>query len=232
MTFGQIKTAIENHLIESYKNEKEFKKTMNEFKSNILNSKSMSKLYSVYDQLSTCQGLDESEAKEFLEEGLNVINKILPTIKLPKLVGESKKNNYQNIDTLVYTNNLNLKERVQSKKEIINTLKGKKENIGESIKIPVSSMVKIANQTLENYISNMDEDSKKVFLNVVKSENKDLENQYSNLKESAIKKLKSILTEESEQDLKSKIQETIEKIEGQDFNQINYVKLISLEKNL
>ena len=105
MTFGQIKTAIENHLIESYKSEKEFKKSINEFKSNILNNKSISKLYSVYDQLSTNQGLNESDAKDFLEEGLSVINRILPTVKLPKLAKETTNNNYKNIDTLVYTNN-------------------------------------------------------------------------------------------------------------------------------
>jgi hypothetical protein len=217
MTFGQIKTAIENHLIESYKSEKEFKKSINEFKSNILNNKSISKLYSVYDQLSTNQGLNEGDAKDFLEEGLSVINRILPTVKLPKLAKETTNNNYKNIDTLVYTNNLNLSERVNAKKEIIQILKSEKESLKESIKLPVSSMVKIANQTLENYITNMDEDSKKVFMN---------------LKESTIDKLKTILTNESEQELKSKIQETIEKIQTQDFNQMNYVKLVSLEKNL
>lgn len=232
MTFGQIKTAIENHLIESYKSEKEFKKSINEFKSNILNNKSISKLYSVYDQLSTNQGLNESDAKDFLEEGLSVINRILPTVKLPKLVKETTNNNYKNIDTLVYTNNLNLSERVNAKKEIIQILKSEKESLKESIKLPVSSMVKIANQTLENYITNMDEDSKKVFMNVVKTDSKNLKEDYQNLKESTIDKLKTILTNESEQELKSKIQETIEKIQTQDFNQMNYVKLVSLEKNL
>lgn len=232
MTFGQIKTAIENHLIESYKSEKDFKKSINEFKSNILNNKSISKLYSVYDQLSTNQGLNESDAKDFLEEGISVINRILPTIKLPKLAKETTINNYKNIDTLVYTNNLNLSERVNAKKKIIEILKSKKENLKESIKLPVSSMVKIANQTLENYITNMDDDSKKVFMNVVKSDDKNLKEDYQNLKESTIDKLKTILTNESEEELKSKIQETIEKIKTQDFNQMNYVKLVSLEKNL
>ena len=232
MTFGQIKTAIENHLIESYKNEKDFKKSINEFRSNILNNKSISKLYSIYDQLSTNQGLNENDAKDFLEEGLSVINRILPTIKLPKLAKENTNNNYKNIDTLVYTNNLNLSERVNAKKEIIQILKSKKENLKESIKIPVSSMVKIANQTLENYITNMDEDSKKVFMNVVKTDSKNLIEDYKNLKDSTINKLKTILTNESEEELKFKIQETIEKIQTQDFNQMNYVKLMSLEKNL
>jgi hypothetical protein len=67
---------------------------------------------------------------------------------------------------------------------------------------------------------------------VVKTDSKNLKEDYQNLKESTIDKLKTILTNESEQELKSKIQETIEKIQTQDFNQMNYVKLVSLEKNL
>ena len=59
MTFGTIKSIIENNLLESYKNEKEFKKTLREFKHNVLNNKSMSKAYTLYDQLSTPQGLND-----------------------------------------------------------------------------------------------------------------------------------------------------------------------------
>ena len=39
MTFGKIKSIIENNLLESYKDEKEFKKSLKEFKQNVLNNK-------------------------------------------------------------------------------------------------------------------------------------------------------------------------------------------------
>ena len=84
MTFGQIKSLIEKNLLESYNNEAAFKKSLREFKHNVLNNKSISKVYSLYDQLSTPQGLSESDAKEFIEEGVNLLQRILPTIKLPK----------------------------------------------------------------------------------------------------------------------------------------------------
>ena len=84
MTFGKIKSIIEKNLLESYKNEKEFKKSLREFKHNVLNDRPFSMAYSLYDQLSTPQGLSESDAKEFLQEGVNLLNKLLPSIKLPK----------------------------------------------------------------------------------------------------------------------------------------------------
>ena len=84
MTFGKIKSIIENDLLESYKNEKEFKQSLKEFRQNVLNNKNMSKLYSLYDQLTTPQGLNESDAKDFLEEGISLIQKLVHQLKHQK----------------------------------------------------------------------------------------------------------------------------------------------------
>ena len=152
MTFGKIKSIIENNLIESYKNEKDFKKSIREFKHNILMNKQMSKVYALYDQLSTPQGLNESNAKEFLEEGVNLIQKLLTNIKLPKTLLETIENKYSDLDTIIYSNKLNISERIQSKKNVINILMSDNNLVKESINIPIKSMVNIANQTLSNYI--------------------------------------------------------------------------------
>ena len=108
MTFGTIKSIIENNLLESYKDEKEFKKSLREFKHNVLSDKSMSKAYALYDQLSSAQGLSEETAKEYLEEGVNLLQKILPNIRLPKSTSNSVNNKYSDIDALVYTSKLDL----------------------------------------------------------------------------------------------------------------------------
>lgn len=231
MTFGQIKSLIEKNLLESYKSETEFKKSLREFKQNVLNNKSISKVYNLYDQLSTPQGLSESEAKEFIEEGVNLLQRILPSIKMPKSFEQEVKNNYSDIDTLVYTKKISISERIQAKKNIIETLKQKK-NIKESINIPVTSMVKIANQTLRNYIETMDESSKKEFFQIVSEDNKNLENKFEELKTSAISKLENILENESENDVKTKINETIGKLKEEKFDQLNFLKLKNLESSL
>ncbi len=232
MTFGQIKSLIEKNLLESYKNEADFKKSLREFKHNVLNNKSISKVYNLYDQLSTPQGLTESEAKEFLEEGVNLLQRILPSIKMPKSLEEEVNNNYSDIDTLVYTKKIGISERIKAKKNIIETLKGNKNSIKESINIPVISMVKIANQTLRNYIETMDENSKKEFFQIVSEDNKNLENRFEELKTSAISKLQNILENESESDVKTKINETIDKLKEEKFDQLNFLKLKNLEGSL
>ena len=232
MTFGKIKSIIENKLIESYKDEKEFKKSLREFKHNVLNNKTMSKLYSLYDQLSTPQGLTESDAKDFLDEGINLIQKLLPNIKLPKTFSENVENKYSNIDTLVYTNKLNLLERVDSKKNITKILTSNTNIVKESINIPLKSMVSIANQTLNNYVDNLDESSKKEFLQLISEDSKSLENKFETIRENAISKLNSILEKEEELELKTKLSETIDRLKGEKFDQLNYLKLKNLEESI
>lgn len=232
MTFGQIKSLIEKNLIESYKSEKEFKKSLKEFKHNVLNNKSLSKAYSIYDQLSTPQGLNESDAKEFIEEGVSLLQRILPSIKMPKSLQESIDNLYSNIDTLVYSKNINIKDRIDAKKNILSVLTKPKNQIKESINIPVSSMVKIANKTLMNYIENMDESSKKEFFQIISEDQDSLKNKFEELKDKTIGKLQNILEQENESEVKERITETIVKLKGEKFDQMSFLKLKDLENSL
>jgi hypothetical protein len=233
MTFGQIKSIIENNLLESYKNEQEFKKLLKEFKQNVLNNKNMSKLYSLYDQLTTPQGLTESDAKDFLEEGITLIQKLIPTIKTPKALYENVSNKYSNIDSLVYTNKLDLMERVQSKKTLIKTLvSSKSQPVKESINIPLKSMVSIANQTMKSYINNLDESTKKEFIRLMSEDTTLLKEKFETLKESTITKLNTILENEQDFEIQTKLSETIDRLKFEKFDQLNFLKLKNLEESI
>jgi hypothetical protein len=232
MTFGKIKSIIENNLLESYKDEKEFKKSLKEFKHNVLNNKTMSKLYSLYDQLSTPQGLNESDAKDFLEEGVHLIQKLLPSIKLPRSLSENVQNRYSDIDALVYTNKLNLLERVNSKKNITSVLTSTNNVVKESINIPLKSMVSIANQTLNKYVDTLDESSKKEFIQLISEDSKSLEDKFETIRESTISKLNVILEKEEEIELKTKLSETIDRLKNEKFDQLNFLKLKNLEQSI
>ena len=233
MTFGQIKSIIENNLLESYKNEQEFKKSLKEFKHNVLNNKNMSKLYSLYDQLTTPQGLTENDAKYFLDEGVSLIQKLLPSIKTPKTVTENVENKYYDVDALVYTNKLDLMERLKSKKNLIQTLTlNKKETIKETINIPLKSMVSIANQTLNNYLDNLDETTKKEFIQLMSEDTSSLKEKFEILKESTITKLNTLLENENEFEIKTKLSETIDRLKIEKFDQLNFLKLKNLEESI
>jgi uncharacterized protein (UPF0210 family) len=192
----------------------------------------MSKLYSLYEQLSTPQGLNESDAKEFLEEGISLIQQLLPSIKLPRTLSENVKNKYSDIDALVYTNKFNLLERVNSKKNITSVLTSTNSVVKESINIPLKSMVSIANQTLNKYVETLDESSKKEFLQLISEDTKSLEDKFETIRESAINKLNVILEKEEEFELKTKLSETIDRLKIEKFDQLNFLKLKNLEESI
>jgi uncharacterized protein (UPF0210 family) len=192
----------------------------------------MSKLYSLYEQLSTPQGLNESDAKDFLEEGISLIQQLLPSIKLPKPISENIENKYSDIDALVYTSKLNLLERVNSKKNITSVLTATNNVVKESINIPLKSMVSIANQTLNKYVETLDESSKKEFFQLISEDTKSLEDKFETIRESAISKLNVILEKEEEFELKTKLSETIDRLKNEKFDQLNFLKLKNLEESI
>jgi hypothetical protein len=163
---------------------------------------------------------------------INLLNKVLPSIKLPITFSEKTENSYSDIDTLVYTQGVDLLERVNAKKNILKVITSTKESIKESINIPISSMVAVANQTVNNYILNLDENSKKEFFQIVSEDTKTLETKFETLRESTISKLTELQNNEDSQDMKTKISETINKIKSEKFDQLNFLKLKNLEESI
>jgi hypothetical protein len=227
MTFGQIKSIIETQLIESYTDEKEFKLSIKEFKEDVLDNKNISKLYSLYTDLSTPQGLSEQDAYEFIKEGIDLIQKTLYKVNLPKGNIKESKNNYKSIDELVYVDGkrIDLNDRLQNKKEIVKILTQPKTKIKESFNIPLSSMVIIANQSLNNYIETLDESSKKELMEIIKEDTKSLKIKFESLKKDASIKLNDLIEKETDTTIKDKITETVNKIQNEKFDQVSYLKL-------
>lgn len=231
MTFGQIKSIIENNLVQSYNNEGEFKKLLKEFKYYVLNDKSLSKLYTLYDQLSSPQNLTEDEAKEFLSEGITLIQSIASTVKLPKTLG-SVPNQYGDIDSLVYSSKVDIKERVEAKKNLLKTLMKESKTTENAIQLPIETMVKIANTTLNQYVHTLDENSKKDFFNLISESPENLQSLFIEKKQEALSKLNTMFKSEINSEVKQKLSETIEKIETSEFDHLNLLKLQKLVNSI
>jgi hypothetical protein len=114
MTIGQLKTYFEKRFTESFQDEKEFKQVLKEFKTIVLKNKYISKAYNVYDELSTPQGINESETIDYINEGLRMISSDIKKQKLPQI--KITENSYSNLDELIYNNGLGLSEVFKLKK--------------------------------------------------------------------------------------------------------------------
>lgn len=238
MKFGLLKSKIENVLIESYKNNS-LKDSMFVFNELILKNKNINKLFYLYDELNSNKGLSESIANEYINESIviyeNVINKIDPKElkEIQMWVGHIQcENEYEKIDDLFTHSITEIENKITSKKIVLESLtKSPKEN-KEIINIPIKTMVNIANKTISNYIESLNESDKKELKKLFSEDDETSEKNYSTLKEDVISKLEKLKESENENEIISKIDETIQKITNESFEKMNYFKLQKLNENL
>ena len=93
-------------------------------------------------------------------------------------------------------------------------------------------MVKVANNTITNYLSNVSESEKKEIISLLKEDNDKLEIKFDFIKENTIKRLENILSSDSDPDTVGAIRETIEKVKNESFDKISYIKLKNLNESL
>ena len=238
MKFGKLKSKIENKLVESYKNGT-IKTDMSKFNSLVLKNKNISKLFYLYDELTSNKGLNESIANEFINESITAYENIINKIKTDDLKnlniwleGSEYNNEYDVVDNLFSTGITKLEEKITSKKTILETItKLPKEN-KEVIVVPLKTMVNIANKTISNYVSNLNESDQIKLKTLLSSKEDELVEKYNSLKESVISKLEKIQEKEQDKEVEKTINETIEKINQESFDKLGYLKLQELNNNL
>lgn len=230
--FGLLKSKIEKHLAESYQRGS-FKFEMKNFKAKVLDNKNISKAFHLYNELSERKDLSESVAKDFVDECTKLYESINLKSSDMKLLDRWVsdvvcENIYKDIDNILSKNVLNVINRVQSKQKIVETLMSKPVKLEPQVKIPVSSMVNIANKTFSDFIGNLNESEKKELMSIITLSDEELEKSFLELKETTIKKLDDMLITESEDSLKQKITETIDTIKNQKSDKLSYFKLKNL----
>ena len=238
MKFGILKSKIENVLLESYKHGT-FKEELKTFDKLVLKNKSISKLFYLYDDLTSNKGLNESIVDEYINESTklfeNTINKLTESDfnKISMWVKNDKTDNkYEMVDSLFSSGILTIESRIKSKKLISESLLRQPIKEDEVVNIPISSMISMANNTISKFVDNLNESEKKEFNQLLSVDDTELEPKYSTIKESVVSKLTSIRRENTDYQVGKRINETITKLETEKYNKLNYYKLKSLYENL
>ena len=141
-------------------------------------------------------------------------------------------NNYEVIDNLLSGGVLNLESKINSKKTITETITKQPVIEKEVVKVPLSTMVNMANKTITNYIDGLNESEKKEFNELLSVDDSELEPKYSTVKESVVDKLQIMYNQNHDRPTRKSITETIEKISTEKYDKLNYYKLKNLHDNL
>lgn len=238
MKFGTIKSKIETLLTKSYPNNT-FKKELSFFKTNVLENKNISKLYYLYDDLNSNKGLDKTIVESYVNESITMFNNISKKIKLEDLnklkmwVKDIKSDNqYSHIDNLFSNSILTLESKINSKKAIFESLMKQPIVIQESPKVPIKTLISIANKSITNYVNNLSESDKRELVDLLSQDDKQLMENFEPLKSSVISKLSSLKRDNTDYETGKKINETIQKVQSEQYDKLSYFKLKGLNDNL
>jgi rubrerythrin len=238
MKFGIIKSKIEKVLLESYANNT-FKDVVKTFNYIVLDNKNLSKMYYLYEELNSNKGLNETVAKDYINESIkiyeNTLNKITESDlrKLNIWLSDVKCNNiYEHIDNVFNLDVLNIESNINAKKVVVESLKKTPVKKQEPVNIPISTMVKVANKTITNYVENLNESEKQELTKLLKEDDKELKQKFQFLKESLLTKLENMKSSESDVTIQSRINETLTKVSSEKYDKLTYFKLKNLNENL
>jgi DNA-binding transcriptional regulator YiaG len=234
MEFGLIKSKIEKKLSDSYMNES-FKKEFATFKKLVLENESLSKAFHIYNELGEKKGYDDRFAEDFLEECVDLYNRLEVDEKSIYLLNKWIKNvvtenNYKKIDSVLNADSVLIEERIKSKNQILENLKSKKED-KNLINIPMEKMIEIANKNLNNHLSQLSESEVEQIKKYTSLSKDELSKRYEVISEMVFEKLET-LSKSSDNETKQRINETVKRIKTQDINTLSFIKLKSLNETL
>lgn len=241
-TFGTTKTKIEKASISLY-GKPEFKSFMKQFKSMVLENKDLSELYYIYDDLSSKKGLSESIVEGYVNESIEysqilVENNQKYLNKLSNWINSiilEHSNDYVDIDNTIYKKSIkDLSTVLESKTKIKSTLISEEtiSKLEESVNLPISTMIKVADENIKMELKNISESERKIIQELSSMSEDEVKIEMDNLKENVISNLKSSLNESKDSDLTATIENTIKKIVESPYDRYNLYKLRNLSKGL
>ena len=238
MKFGIIKSKIEKLFVESYSNNK-FKDQLFVFEELVLKDKNVKKLYYLYDELSQNKGLDKQLAENFINESLVIYNNTINNITKQNWLELNEwlkpvvvTNNYSDIDNLFSDNITLLEEKIKSKHSIVETLQQLPKELVVSESVELNDLINVANKTIGDYLKTLSESDQLKVKNILKESDDKLQLKYEILKENVLEKLTELKVNETDSEIITKIVETTEKIQSENFDKITYLKLRELDKDL
>jgi hypothetical protein len=134
---------------------------------------------------------------------------------------------------LFSTDVLTIESRLKSKKVISeNLIKSPETKKTETVNLPISTMINIANKTFSNYVENLNESDRQDLIKFLKTEDSELEPQFESIKNEVKTKLTSLKEGTQDNDTLDRVEETITKVDSETYNKLSYFRLKNLNESL
>jgi DNA-binding transcriptional regulator GbsR (MarR family) len=241
--FGNIKSKFESLFVESYKTDS-FSDNLKFFRDNIISNKTLSESYYIYDEIYKGKGFDKTKGEQYLTETTRILRSRLSSEQdnltkinewLDSKINNEVKNIYEDLDNQIYDVNdiRKVEDLIESKNTLLNTLSTKTDIVeNKSFNIPLSSALKITNKKLNEHLSQLDEGVISELKNITSLSKKDLVTEIDETRNEVIKKLEGNLSSSNDEELKTKITETINKLNNSKYSYLTLYTIKELNEKI
>jgi hypothetical protein len=240
---GVLKTKILKKLTESYSNQN--KTEMKDILKTIKENKDFKELYLFYEEIEGKYFEDKEIAKLYVEELNSILKSKSKNLvefcnSLNQKLGELEINEnevYSTLDQLLEDDSLNnIDKKVIAKKKLVNHLTTKKEVNESKVDgiVPNESLLHavLANNFNVLYSNSLNEEQQEELKNILSMSQEDLEKNVTELKESILTQVGTILSENKDDELTTKLNQVQKEVNEMNFSKFNLYKLKELKNGL
>ena len=243
--FSHYKQSLDSILENSFKNKKQFKKNLSVIMGALKYSKPLKEFFILYNEIENKNYNDTKQGEDYLNEAINYLkskkdklNKVKPLLdkiieKRKDLVETKKSNVYNNLDKIIFSNNLkNIDTIVESKKSLVENMVNKK-SLLESKPIDPKILSLVINKNYKKeYENSLTESQQNILKNTLLMNEETLTKEFENIKDIALSRINNMITESNDETLSAKLVQTKDKIKTFSATKKSYIRVRGLLEDL
>ena len=243
--FSNYKQSLDSILENSFKQKKEFKKNLSVIMGALKYSKTLKEFFTLYNEIENKNYNNLKDGENFLNEATTHLKnkkadllKVKPLLdkiitKRKKLVETKTNKIYENIDKIVFSNNIkNIDSVIESKKTLTESMVNRKSLVEtKPIDPKILSMVINKNYKKE-YENSLTESQQNILKNTLLMSEDTLEKEFTNIKDIALSRINKLISESTDDTLSAKLVQTKDKIRTFSPTKISYIRVRGLLEDL
>mgnify|MGYP001305905731 CR=1 FL=1 len=243
--FSNYKQSLDSILENSFKQKKEFKKNLSVIMGALKYSKTLKEFFTLYNEIENKNYNNLKDGENFLNEATTHLKnkkadllKVKPLLdniitKRKKLVETKTNKIYENIDKIVFSNDIkNIDSVIESKKTLTESMVNRKSLVEtKPIDPKILSMVINKNYKKE-YENSLTESQQNILKNTLLMSENTLEKEFTNIKDIALSRINKLISESTDDTLSAKLVQTKDKIRTFSPTKISYIRVRGLLEDL
>ena len=243
--FSNYKQSLDSILENSFKQKKEFKKNLSVIMGALKYSKTLKEFFTLYNEIENKNYNNLKDGENFLNEATTHLKnkkadllKVKPLLdkiitKRKKLVETKTNKIYENIDKIVFSNDIkNIDSVIESKKTLTESMVNRKSLVEtKPIDPKILSMVINKNYKKE-YENSLTESQQNILKNTLLMSENTLEKEFTNIKDIALSRINKLISESTDDTLSAKLVQTKDKIKTFSPTKISYIRVRGLLEDL